>query len=122
MKPQDDVKPDEGQSASTVGLEQAKAWCSQCAKDEKNGPVWTLQDGIDAYLAGAKEEREAFARWLDDEADRQEAAWNAHLASGNGGPATSYHAIPRAYAERLRKRSNMQGKGLATTDKGDSNA
>jgi hypothetical protein len=46
-------------------LEQAKAWCNQCAKEEKHGPVWTLQDGIDAFLAGANAEREACAKIAD---------------------------------------------------------
>ena len=47
-------------------------------------------------------ERERCAKLLDDDADRQEAAWNAHLASGASGPATTLHSIPRAYAARIR--------------------
>lgn len=64
-----------------------------------------LRDFADAIEA---EEREACVRWLDNEADRQEVAWNAHLASGSVGPATSLHATPRAYAARLRERSNVE--------------
>lgn len=54
--------------------------------------------------AAVKAEREACARLLDKEADRQEAAWNEHIASGRGGPATSFHAIPRGYAAAIRAR------------------
>lgn len=50
----------------------------------------------------AKQMREDAAFWLDCEADRQENAWKEHLASGVGGPATSYHSIPRCYANKLR--------------------
>lgn len=42
------------------------------------------------------------AAWLDAEADKQQRKWSEHLASGHGGPATSFHTIPRAYAEVIR--------------------
>jgi len=60
----------------------------------------------DAYAAGAKAEREACAMLLDDDADRQECCWNEYVASGKQGPATSFHNIPRGYADAIRKRSN----------------
>ena len=50
------------------------------------------------------EEREACAKMLDDEADRQQAVWNEFIATGNDGPATSFHAIPRKYAAQIRAR------------------
>jgi hypothetical protein len=45
---------------------------------------------------------EEVAALLDAEADKQEAAWNAFLASGRPGPATTFHNIPRKYAEQVR--------------------
>ena len=60
-----------------------------------------------AWQAATMIEREACAKWLDDEADRQELAWSEYLSSGKQGPATSLHGIPRGYAEKLRMRSNV---------------
>jgi hypothetical protein len=55
---------------------------------------------------------EEAARLLDVDADRQEAVWNAHIASGKPGPATSFHTIPRAYAASIRAlKSNPKGEG-----------
>lgn len=71
-------------------------WAAQRMK--VNDPLYG-QTELDAAIAA---ERERCAAILDAEADRQEAAWNAHLASGQGGPATSFHAVPRAYAARIR--------------------
>ncbi|RVQ10780.1 hypothetical protein [Sinorhizobium meliloti] len=52
---------------------------------------------------GIAGERDRCARVLDDDADRQEAAWNEFLASGKEGSATSYHTIPRGYAAAIRR-------------------
>ena len=65
----------------------------------------TLRKIVSAAVAA---ERKRCAAILDADADKQEAEWRAHLASGKGGPATSLHTIPRAYAARLR--------GYNTTD------
>jgi hypothetical protein len=59
----------------------------------------TLRKIVSAAVAA---ERKRCAAILDADADKQEAEWRAHLASGKGGPATSLHTIPRAYAARLR--------------------
>jgi hypothetical protein len=59
----------------------------------------TLRKIVSAAVAA---ERKRYAAILDADADKQEAEWRAHLASGKGGPATSLHTIPRAYAAQLR--------------------
>jgi len=53
--------------------------------------------------AAAKDAIDRCVKWLDAEADRQEAAWNEHILKSNyDAPATSYHTIPRSYAEAIR--------------------
>lgn len=46
---------------------------------------------------------EECAKLLDEEADRMERAWNVFLKSGNKGPATTFHTVPREYAKMLRQ-------------------
>jgi hypothetical protein len=64
--------------------------------------LWNDEQMHSYAAAAVAAERERCAAILDADADKQEAEWRAHLASGKGGPATSLHTIPRAYAARLR--------------------
>jgi hypothetical protein len=62
------------------------------------------RDALTAFVERIREEeRERCAKKLDDDADRQERAWKKHLASGKGGPATSFHSIARGYAAAIRE-------------------
>jgi len=101
----------DGQSRSTGGLERncrVQDRFDELMREGKHGHYETL---FRVVREEVEREREACARWLDDEADRQEAEWKAYLASGNKGPATSFHVIPRGYAARLRERSNAEIRG-----------
>ena len=46
---------------------------------------------------------EECANLLDNIANRQEKDWLNYLDSGGKGPATTFHTIPRKYAEDIRK-------------------
>ena len=48
-------------------------------------------------------EREKLAGLMDAEADEQEAAWRAHLESGENASATSFHSVTRSWANRIRE-------------------
>jgi len=46
---------------------------------------------------------EECATTFDNDADKMEDVWKKFLASGSGGPATSYHTVFRGIANDLRK-------------------
>lgn len=82
--------------------------------DEKETPIGTDEGRpISNRLLerAVLDEREACAAILDADADRMEAVWEKHLASGVGGPATSFHTIARGYAQKIRNRSNARVSG-----------
>ena len=88
-------------AAFEAALPEPLVWDS--SETEYTRPTAFTLDQMRAIFDAAWNARgEEDARWLDAEADRQEKAWNEHLASGKGGPATTFHTIPRAYATAIR--------------------
>ena len=72
---------------------------------------WQKLDNKKVSRKGAKRAKEndlhqetieTCARVLDADADKQEEIWNDFIASGQDGPACSYHEITRGYAKRIR--------------------
>ena len=46
---------------------------------------------------------EVCAKILDGDADGQEKVWNEYISKGGVRQATSYHTVPRDYANKIRK-------------------
>lgn len=57
---------------------------------------------VDEFVEGAKAMQEDCARHIDVIADGMERCWNEYIASGKGGPATSFHTVYRDLAQQLR--------------------